>query len=85
MKFWTKLRNKHRDSLLLFFLNLSHQFWLIISINLGKKFVQNFRNRLLLNVFEKEVDDVGFLVEDIRDKLLLLSADEKRNKLAEVT
>jgi hypothetical protein len=59
--------------------------WLVVGINEGEELVQNLRNGLLVDVLQKVLNDGGLLGKDEWEQLLLLSADQQGDQLAEVT
>lgn len=69
----------------MFLLNLRKDLWLKIRVDLSKELVENFRDRFLTDVVNQMIDDLRFWSEDVWNKLLLLSADQQGNELAEVT
>ena len=62
---WSKLINKLWNSKLLFFFDLSHNFWFKVLINLSKELIQDFRYWLLIDVFQKLLNDVLSRCENI--------------------
>lgn len=70
---------------LLLGLDFSHDLWLEITINLSQKLVENLRDGFLVDVLEHLLDDVGAWSENVWNEALLLSADEQRDELAEVS
>ena len=85
---WTEGINELTDGHLLLFGDLSTYFSLILGIvhvDLGKKLVQNLTNRSLVDMLEEHLDKIGTWREDIWNKLSAFSADENRDKFAEVS
>jgi hypothetical protein len=82
---WAEGVDQIANSHLLLLLDHSNDLWLVISVNECKKLVQNLRNRLLVNVLQKVLNDGGLLGKDEWEQLLLLSADQQGDQLAEVT
>ena len=83
--FWAERLNEGSNSHLLLGFDLSKNFWLVIGINESQEFVEDFRNGLLVNMLHEIIDHSRLWSENEREELLLLSADQKGDQLAEVT
>jgi len=55
--FWTKVLDKVDNSHLLFGLDFSDDFWLMVGIDECQKFVKDLGDRLLIDVLQKIFDD----------------------------
>lgn len=55
----------------------ANSFFKIICLNI-KEFIQEFWNRLLVNMVYQAINDIWICIEYIRNQILLLSIDEKR-------
>lgn len=64
---------------------MSNNISLMVSINECQKLVEDFRDRFLVHMFQEILDNSRLWSEDVWEKQLLLSADQERNELAEVT
>jgi hypothetical protein len=82
--FWTKAINEVSNRHLLLGFDLSEDFWLVVRIDEGQEFIEDLRNRFLVDVSQEIFDDSRILSKDEWEELLLLSANQERNKLAEI-